>query len=110
MRLIGLFEAGDFLVGELHVDGGYGVFEVVGLGGADYGHWGGDAKRGYSRNLESLGPKGDGLIDSQLASGHKDGYRFILVPGSIGTGKAIAHYTLWARTSPECGCILVSAC
>ena len=37
MRLIGLFEAGDFLVGELHVDGGYGVFEVVGLGGADYG-------------------------------------------------------------------------
>ena len=37
MRLIGLFEAGDFLVGEIHVDGSYGVFEVVGLGGADYG-------------------------------------------------------------------------
>jgi hypothetical protein len=36
MRLIGLFEAGDFLVRELHVDGGYGVFEVLGLGGADY--------------------------------------------------------------------------
>src|SRR5580704_340659 len=37
VRLIGLFEPGDFLVGEIYVDGGYGVFEVVVFGGPDNG-------------------------------------------------------------------------
>ena len=40
MGLIGLLEPGDFVGGELYVDGGYGVFEVIGFGGADDG--GGD--------------------------------------------------------------------
>jgi hypothetical protein len=67
------------------------------LNTAQITYWGGDPQKGYARNLEELGPKGEGLIEPVLASGKKDGYRFILTPGPADARGVIKHYTISAR-------------
>jgi len=59
-------------------------------------YWGGDPQKGYARSLKLLGPKGEDIIDSRLASGSTGGYRFLLKPGPPEKG-VVRHYAISAR-------------
>lgn len=53
-------------------------------------------QEGFASNFQSLGPKGDTLIDSTLASGEKDGYRFRLIVDRQSSHRTIGHYAITA--------------
>jgi hypothetical protein len=52
--------------------------------------------KGFASSLTQLGPTGDFLIDSVLASGEKDNYVFILTGSSDSRGQVV-RYTITAR-------------
>lgn len=59
-------------------------------------YWGGDSTKGFARTLKELGPKGAGILDSELSSGKADGYIFRLVPKPPTEGRMIEHYSVTA--------------
>src|SRR5437016_5440891 len=60
-------------------------------------YWGGDPDKGFARTLRELGPRGAGIVESGVASGKKDGYRFHLNPERTPKAKPVRHYTITAR-------------
>jgi hypothetical protein len=66
------------------------------LNTAQSSYRGGDPQKGYARTLKLLGPKGEDIIDSTLASGSTGGYKFLLKPGRLEKG-VVKHYVISAR-------------
>ena len=53
--------------------------------------------RGFASSLAELGPTGDFLIDSVLASGKKSSYVFNLTAGPSESREKVVRYTITAR-------------
>jgi type IV pilus assembly protein PilA len=53
--------------------------------------------RGFASSLAELGPTGDTLIDSVLASGKKSSYVFILTAGPLDSRGKVVRYIITAR-------------
>jgi|HubBroStandDraft_6_1064221.scaffolds.fasta_scaffold02825_3 hypothetical protein len=73
------------------------VLNLRSINSAQGVYWGGDAKKGYARALQQLGPKGEGMLEAELASGRKSFYRFKLIPEPADSGKPVTHYVVLAR-------------
>jgi len=73
------------------------VHNLRAINSAQGDYWGGDEKKGYARTLQQLGPKGDGILASALASGRESFYRFKLIPERTNSNKPVMHYVLLAR-------------
>lgn len=64
---------------------------------AQASYQGGNVAKGFARTLTLLGPSGEYLIDEDIASGKKDGYRFRLTPERKSADSPINHYRVTAR-------------
>jgi hypothetical protein len=60
-------------------------------------YWGGDQAKGFARTLEQLGPKGEGIVTADIASGKLGNYRFRLIPERTAARGPIKHYTVIAK-------------
>ena len=73
------------------------IHNLRAINGAQAFYWGGDAKKGYARTLQQLGPKAGGVLEAELASGRKSFYRLKLIPEPTDSSKPVVHYVLLAR-------------